>query len=127
LLWRCSSPCSRTDARGNITSYSYDPLSRLTGKSYTVAGNTAPTPNVTLTYDQTTDPYGIGTGSGIGRLTSEQVGAGTTSWLESFHYDPMGRIGEFRQQWGDTPDAPYGAYGYDWAGNVVISNNGIAL
>lgn len=36
-----SVPCTRTDARGVVTTYAYDALSRLTSKTYTTSGTTA--------------------------------------------------------------------------------------
>lgn len=102
------------------TTYSYDTLNRLKGKSY----SDGVTPSAAFTYDQTTDAYGNATGNGIGRLTSESSGSGTTAWSAAYHYDPMGRIAQKRQQWGEYPWAPYMFYQYDLAGNTTIADNG---
>ena len=77
---------SKTDARGVMTSYSYDALNRLTGKTYS-APSPAPlgyaaTSPVTYRYDETFAIYMNG------RRTSMTDTAGTESWV----YDPMGRI-----------------------------------
>src|SRR5207248_7425873 len=45
-------PCTRTDARGVITTYSYDEVNRLTGKTF--SATTPPTPSVTYIYDEPT-------------------------------------------------------------------------
>ena len=68
---------SKTDARGWVTNYLYDPLNRLTNKSY--AGDGGVTRAVDLTYDTA-----IG---GVGKLAS---------WFNwdasgSFSWDSMGR------------------------------------
>jgi RHS repeat-associated protein len=82
-----SQPCSQTDARGVVTTYTYDALNRLTGKSYTTAGTaSAPTPSVNYTYDQTSF-NGLTITNGQGNLTGMTDGTGSTAWS----YDQVGR------------------------------------
>ncbi len=80
---------TQTDARGCVTTLSYDLLNRLTGKSYSnasggncasIAANTSP---VTYTYDQTDNGN-----NGIGRRTAMNDGSGSSSWT----YDARGRV-----------------------------------
>ena len=78
------------------TSYTYDALNRLTGKSYsdTYTQNPA-TPSATYGYDgvllSCPDPVGFAGKSatnGVGRRTAMCFSVGSKSW----QYDPMGRI-----------------------------------
>lgn len=66
---------TKTDARGITTTFSYDGLNRLTGKSYSNGD-----PAVSYAYDQ-----GV---NGIGRRTGMADQAGSEAWS----YDTMGRI-----------------------------------
>jgi len=88
--------CQKTDARGVVTSYFYDQLNRLTGKSYVIPGGsnvaampnicTAPTgqsANVCYFYDQ-----GGAGAHALGRRTQMVDPSGS----ESYTYDPAGRI-----------------------------------
>jgi RHS repeat-associated protein len=74
--------CSVTDARGITTSFSYDALSRLTGKSYSDS-----TPPVIYYYDQTSYD-GLTIMNGIDRRTGMSDGSGQTAWS----YDLNGRV-----------------------------------
>ncbi|HKS80569.1 MAG TPA: RHS repeat-associated core domain-containing protein [Candidatus Acidoferrales bacterium] len=65
--------CSRTDARGTNTTYSYDSLNRLTGITYSDS-----THAVTYTYDSGTNQLGFRTGM--------SDGSGSTTWT----YNAMG-------------------------------------
>lgn len=69
--------CSRTDARGVVTAYTYDGLSRLKKVTYP-----AGTPTVTLNYDT-----GGAAAFALGRLTSMVDGVGS----ETYTYDKLGR------------------------------------
>jgi RHS repeat-associated protein len=90
--------CRRTDARGITTTYTYDSLSRLTGKSYSNGQG-----SVTLQYDQggagafaltrlttVTDPSGSETYTydQVGRVTQVQKTIGTTTFPIGYQYDP---------------------------------------
>jgi RHS repeat-associated protein len=75
--------CHRTDARGITTTYSYDALNRLSGKSYS---NNNPTATA-YTYDQTSC-LGLSACYNKGRRTTMTDASGSTEWA----YDAMGRI-----------------------------------
>jgi YD repeat-containing protein len=88
---------TQTDARGCTTTLSYDPLNRLSGKTY--SGNCGvTTAAVTFTYDSGTN--------GKGHRTGMSDGSGSASWS----YDSRGRMtqetkiitgsGTFVTQWG---------------------------
>jgi RHS repeat-associated protein len=73
----------RTDARGVVTSYSYDGLNRLTQVNYNVGSTGVPaTPTATYQYDA-----GGASALALGKLTSMADGVGT----ETYTYDNMGR------------------------------------
>ncbi|MBI3651315.1 MAG: RHS repeat protein [Acidobacteria bacterium] len=76
---------TKLDARGVVTSYSYDALNRLTGITYNTSGasGVATTPSVTMTYDtnQTSATNGL--------LLSLSLGS---SYSESYSYDPNNRL-----------------------------------
>jgi RHS repeat-associated protein len=79
-----SEVCRRTDARGIITTYTYDALNRLTGISYSNGDPTA----IAYTYDQTAC-LGLSVSCyNIGRRTTMSDASGTTTWA----YDAMGRV-----------------------------------
>ena len=120
---------TKTDARNITTTYAYDSLNRLTGKTYASGGVTDPiTPAVTLTYDQCPGggcPAGMSTQNLAGRL----VAASTTSATTFNSYDTLGRI---TNQWQCTPvkcGAGYFnfAYGYDLGGDLTSESNGFGV
>jgi RHS repeat-associated protein len=79
-----SAPCTRTDARGITTTYTYDALNRLTGVSYSNGDPSA----ITYTYDQTAC-LGLSVSCyNKGRRTTMTDASGTTQWA----YDAMGRV-----------------------------------
>lgn len=136
-----SLPCSRTDARGVITNYTYDALNRLTAKSYSVPAtlSTSSTPSACFQYDISSLASSANL---IGRLTNEWTqssAAGTcgaappTSGKVTLRsilaYDPMGRITSEQQctPSGCSVGTPYAlSYQYDLAGDLTYSNNGIS-
>lgn len=75
--------CRRTDARGVVTIYGYDPLNRLTQVSYDV-GSTGVPPTATVTYAYGTDPNV----NENGRLKTVTDGVGSEAML----YDVLGRV-----------------------------------
>ncbi len=129
---------AKTDARGQTTSYLFDALNRLTGKSY--SGMTAGvdvTPSACFEYD--TDPTQGTLRNPVGRLTAEWTQAGSCpttntagvpsaaiSWKKIPSYDAMGRKIQEQQ----CPLAPCNSdvgtfyWTYDLAGDVKSSTNG---
>ncbi len=79
---------TKQDARGVITTYSYDNLHRVTGISYNVSGGpgVASTPPVTFTYD-TSD-----TSTTKGLLLSIDVGTNGSVYRESYTFDSFNRV-----------------------------------
>ena len=66
--------CRRTDGRSITTTYTYDAMNRLTGKSYSDS-----TPSVTYSYDQASY-NGLTITNGKGRRTGMSDGSGQTAW-----------------------------------------------
>lgn len=87
-----SLPCSRTDARAILTTYTYDGANRVTGVSY--ANDPNSTPSVHYGYDGnapsgcTTAPPTLTILNPKGRRTSMCDGSGATSWS----YDASGNL-----------------------------------
>ena len=112
---------SSTGTAKVITTYTYDALNRITGKSYNDAYNGNSTPGVTYGYDGVNlscpTPMGYsGTSAtnGIGRRTATCFDAGSKSWA----YDPMGRIHIESERFIGLV-APYNT-------NVVTTLNGVS-
>lgn len=92
-----SNVCQRTDARGVVSTYTYDHANRLTGVAYTIptGENIASMPNVCTTAPNGTsanvcDYYDQGGASAfaIGRLTQMTDATGS----ESYSHDAAGRV-----------------------------------
>jgi len=79
-----SKVCRRTDPKGVTTTYSYDALNRLTGKSYSDGS----TPSSSYSYDSTSCPVQGVSNYGKGRMTGMNDGSGSASWC----YDANGRV-----------------------------------
>ena len=93
VMWSCkytyttaNDVATRQDARGVITSYSYDDLHRVIGISYNTSGATgvAATPGVTMVYDEDTN-YGT---SAPGQLMRVNV----SDLEERYTYDGSNRV-----------------------------------
>jgi RHS repeat-associated protein len=107
-----SDVCSKTDARGIITTYAYDALNRLTRKSYSDS-----TPESDYTYDANT-VWGLSLQNTKGRLVEEAE----SNAKRVFSYDAAGRV---VNQWDCLPSncssgGTYNtAFAYDLAGNLA--------
>lgn len=136
-----SALCSKTDARGVITSYSYDALNRILGKTYSGLNTTAA--SIAATTLSTCYQYDSSSGSPsgpnfIGRLTNEWTQSGTCSSSPPANsyfslrailaYDPMGRVKSEQQcaLGSCMQSTPFSlGYNYDLAGNVTQGSNGL--
>lgn len=80
---------TKTDARGQVISYCYDPLNRLIGKRYaaTVDCSSPLTLDIQYTYDV---PNGMSPTFPVGRRTGMRDQSGSTAWA----YDLVGRVKE---------------------------------
>lgn len=112
------------------TTYSYDQLNRLLGKSY----SDGTTPSACFEYDQSTST------AGKGRLTTEWTqatgvcpstlpGTGVLTQRTFAAYDPLGRV-TADEQCGLIGNCTGGnqytlTYGYDLAGDITSFNNGL--
>jgi YD repeat-containing protein len=122
---------SKTDARGIVTTYTYDALNRLLSKSYALSsGGSAGTPSSCFLYDTAA--------RGVGRLASEWTQDGSCPasapspgffTLRSITgYDEMGRITNEQQC---TPahcaasSGPALGYNYDLAGKPTQTTNSV--
>lgn len=123
-----SVPCTRTDARGVVTTYSYDQLSRLRKKTYANEAPGMSTPLVTINYDEAS-AFGTALTNTIGRISSEYTG-NTTQTGTIFSYDAAGRIVNHSQctpQNCGTSLFPV-SYSYDGVGDQTeASIEGVAL
>jgi RHS repeat-associated protein len=106
---------TRTDSRGVLATYGYDPLNRLTSVVFSKSGS--PSRGFSYTYDQT----GTGFANGIGRLTSTTAPEISTQYA----YDPQGRITIAVQRVNAASGANSSqlthtvSYAYDTSGRVV--------
>jgi YD repeat-containing protein len=128
-----SLPCSKTDARGITTNYSYDTLNRLLSKTYT--NDTTGTASSCYQYDGTSATNSIGrliyqwtqkASSGACKATLPASGYLTLHSILA--YDPMGRIQSEQQctQSNCATNTPYNpTYNYDLAGNILTYGNGM--
>ncbi len=98
-------PDSSTDARGVVSSYSYDQLNRLTKRSLKSGTSTR---NLVWTYDQVDAAHGYG----VGRLTRTSNPEVTTDW----RYDQYGQVLQQTQTYGTLTLAV--GYSYTTGGQV---------
>jgi YD repeat-containing protein len=108
---------NQTGSATVTTTYSFDSLHRLTGKTY----NDGSTPTVTLQYDQTSIG-GVNPSNPKGHLTN--TASGSTAG-DIFGYDTMGRVA---QEWQCTPyNCGTGSfplkYAYDYLGDITTFTN----
>jgi len=106
----------KTDARGITTNYAYDPLNRVTSRTY--PNDPQSTPAVSYVYDSQSLPSGAPTftrGSSVGRLVAVTYGATSAGNYQG--YDQLGRVNVSVQQ---TDSQNYAfSYGYDLASEMT--------
>jgi YD repeat-containing protein len=128
-----SLPCGKTNANGVTITYSYDPLNRLLSK----ASPNGPPGSFSSCY-----AYDAAT-NGTGRLSVEwtQLAAcpaistpqttppsSAATWREIQSYDSVGRITNEQQcAWAPCANPKALVYGYDVAGNLTSSTNGLPV
>src|SRR5262249_36738432 len=93
------------------TTYAYDNLNRLTGKTYSTGGG-AP---VTLCYDLAADCGGAAVPNSVGRLILASNDIGSTRYDG---YDPMGRATDSTQTTSGQAAVSF-HHAYDLAGNLT--------
>jgi len=121
LATKTSPAPNQTGTATVTTTYTYDPLNRLIGKTYSDG-----TPAVSFAYDNNCSASGVAFANTIGRKCSEST-AGTNATGSIFSYDAMGRVSNNSQC---TPQNCSGtlfslAYTYDLLGDVTTSTNGL--
>ncbi len=115
---------TQTDARGVLTTFTYDVINRLTQKAYSnLPASVVATTNVSYTYDQGANGKGkltrVVDGSGqsdfaydaLGRLTSETKTVGSTAYPILRSYDLLGRLKDLTYHDGDKAVYTYNAQG----------------
>ncbi len=109
-----------TGTKTVVTTYTYDALNRLTGKSYVDGFSNPSTPNVVYGYDGvaptgcTKAPPILSDTYPIGRRTSMCDGSGSTSW----RHDAMGRILIDSRFIGAVTPAKLSTYGFNFDGSL---------
>jgi RHS repeat-associated protein len=118
-----SNVCTRTDARGIVTTYYYDALNRLTKKTYSDS-NTA---TAVFNYDETSR-FGVSLTNTKGRPSSQYTLDSSNNVIGGsvYSYDAAGRITNNSQC---TPrncaSGTYSiSYGYSLGGQMTASTNG---
>jgi RHS repeat-associated protein len=120
-----SNPCSITDARGVITTYSYDTANRLIGKTH----NPSTTGPETYTYGTSTTAFNIGrlkkmtdpsgsetyTYDNMGRITSIGKAVGSTTYTTHYAYNTGGQLTKLTY-----PSGRIVEYSYDKVGHLCI-------
>lgn len=112
MVWYSYDPANnlqtRTDARGNVTTYGYDALNRPLSVSYSLAGGTATTSNVSYTYGTSA------TGNTLGQIIAVSNGNSTTNYTS---FDSLSDVLATSQI---TAGATYNfSYGYDVSGDLT--------
>jgi RHS repeat-associated protein len=107
-------PCTRTDANGTLTTYAYDALNRLTGKTYGGSSIGTGTPAVTYSYDQTSY-NGLTIVNGNGLRTGMSDGSGATGWS----FDTLGRITSIRKTVNSITEQAGYTYNADGSTNTL--------
>lgn len=112
--------CQKTDARGVVTTYTYDGLNRLTGKSYSVPNGVAPMPNVCTTVPNNTQAnvcyyydQGGAAAFALGRLTKMVDPSGS----ETYTYNVGGDVATLQKVVNGTTYTVQ--YAYNAAGEIT--------
>lgn len=111
--------CTRTDANGTVTTYSYDAVNRLTGKSYSGSSIGTGTASVSYDYDQTSY-NGLTIANGNGLRTGMSDGSGNTAWS----FDMMGRVAAVRKTINSVTEQANYTYNADGTPNTVQDFSG---
>ena len=110
-------PNQANSATTVTTTYQYDPLNRVTQRSY----SDGVTPAATFTYDQsgtiTVAGQSYPISNSIGRLSWECTGASCATTEFAFSYDSMGRINQLEQVPAASTSALETTYTYDLIGD----------
>ncbi len=103
---------SQTDARGCITTITYDTLNRLTGKTFSTSGSCPATAAISYKYDgyQAFSGYTPTSNYPVGRRTGMTDGTGQTIW----EFDARGRTVQESKTVSDG-QTNYGTYTSQWA------------
>ena len=122
------SPNQTSASVKTTTNYAYDPLHRLTGRTYT--NDPANTPAATFNYDEGS-LWGSTLANTIGRSSSESV-SGASPAEQIFSYDSVGRPILNAQCTPNTcnanPFVPYSlGYQYDLLGDTTSAGNGVGV
>jgi RHS repeat-associated protein len=111
--------CGRTDANSTSSTYSYDALNRLTGKSYGGSSIGTSTPSVTYYYDQSSY-NGLTIVNGNGLQTGMSDGSGATAWS----FDGMGRVAAISKTINSVTKSAGYTYNADGTVNTVQDYGG---
>lgn len=111
--------CGRTDANSTSTTYTYDALNRLTGKSYGGSSIGTGTSPVTYYYDQTSY-NSLTIVNGNGRRTGMSDVTGTTAWS----FDGMGRVATIEKTINSVTKSANYTYNADGTVNTVQDYGG---
>jgi RHS repeat-associated protein len=128
-----SNPCTKTDARGIVTTYAYDTANRLTGKTH-VPTTTGPE---TYTYGTSAASYNIGrlltmtdpSGSEtysydqIGRVTQVTKIVGATSYITKYAYNPGSELTKVTYPSGRVVEYSYDDIGHLCEVAVTVAAN----
>jgi RHS repeat-associated protein len=106
--------CTRRDANSTSTTYAYDALNRLTGKTYGGSTIGTGTSSVGYSYDQTSY-NGLTISNGIGLRTGMSDGSGSTAWS----FDGMGRTSAIRKTINSVTKQTNYTYNADGSVNTV--------
>jgi RHS repeat-associated protein len=111
--------CGRIDANSTATTYSYDALKRLTGKTYSGSSIGTGTSAITYYYDQASY-NGLTIVNGNGLQTGMSDGSGATAWS----FDGMGRVAAIEKTINSVTKTAAYTYNADGSINTVQDYGG---